>query len=51
MKKPDMILFDYGHTLLYEPEFDFLKGEKAVFEYIKENPLKVTPEDVYTFGM
>lgn len=51
MKKPEMILFDYGHTLLYEPEFDFLKGEKAVFEYIKENPKKVTPEEVYKFGM
>ncbi len=22
MKKPEMIIFDYGHTLLYEPGFD-----------------------------
>lgn len=51
MKKPRMILFDYGHTLLYEPEFDFLKGEKAVFKHIKDNPLNVTPEEVYTFGI
>lgn len=51
MEKPKMILFDYGHTLLYEPGFDFLKGEKAVFKYIKENPLGVTPEEVNKFGL
>lgn len=22
MKKPEMIIFDYGHTLLYEPGHD-----------------------------
>lgn len=51
MKRPKMIIFDYGHTLLYEPEFDFLRGEQAVFEYVKENPQQVTPEEVYAFGM
>lgn len=50
MKRPEMIIFDYGHTLLYEPQFDFLKGEKAIFKYIKDNPQNVTPEEVCAYG-
>lgn len=50
MKKPQMILFDYGHTLLYEQEFSFLRGEQAVFEYITENPHNVTPEQSNDFA-
>ena len=42
-KKPKMILFEYGHTLLCEPEFDFLRGEEALFEYIKHNKNGLTP--------
>ena len=30
MKKPKMMIFDYGHTLCYEPPFDPLKGYKAL---------------------
>lgn len=48
--KPKMILFDYGHTLLYEPDLNFLRGEQAVFSYIKENPREVTPEEACRFG-
>ncbi len=29
-KKPKMIMFDYGNTLLCEPNVDFLRGEVAV---------------------
>ena len=47
MNKPKMILFDYGGTLLYEPKFDLLRGERAVFRYIKENPQNVTPEQAH----
>lgn len=50
MKKPQMILFDYGHTLLYEQEFSFLRGEQAVFEYITENPHNVTSEQSNDFA-
>ncbi len=50
MKKPQMILFDYGHTLLYEPGFDFVRGQRAVFEYITENPHGVTPEQADAFS-
>ena len=41
MNKPKMIIFDYGHTLLCEPGFDFLRGEQSLFEYedeTMENP-------------
>lgn len=50
MKTPKMIIFDYGHTLLFEPEFDYLKGEKAVFRHITRNPHGVTPEQVNDFA-
>ena len=49
MDKPKMILFDYGGTILCEPESDFLKGEKAVFQHIKENPKNITPEQAHIY--
>lgn len=51
MNKPKMILFDYGHTLAHEPEWDYLKGERAVFEHIISNPYNVTPEQVNDFSI
>lgn len=50
MKKPKMILFDYGHTLLYEPGFDFLRGEEALFKYIKSNKNGLTPKEVCDYS-
>jgi putative hydrolase of the HAD superfamily len=50
MKKPKMILFDYGHTLLYEPDTDFLRGETALFNYIKSNKHNLTPQQVCDFS-
>ncbi len=47
MKKPEMILFDYGHTLLYEPDFDARRCEEAVLPYIIENPQQVTAEQIF----
>lgn len=38
MKKPDMIFFDYGHTLCYEPVQDYPAGWAAVLEHAVENP-------------
>jgi putative hydrolase of the HAD superfamily len=49
MKKPEMIIFDYGQTLLYEPGFDALKGEEALFKYIKTNKNNLTPVDINSF--
>ena len=44
MDKPEMILFDYGGTLLCEPDWDNLRGERAVFEHVVSNPRGHTPE-------
>ena len=43
-EKPKMILFDYGGTLLCEPDWDDLRGERAVFEHVIANPCGHTPE-------
>ncbi|MGM9627435.1 MAG: HAD family hydrolase [Faecousia sp.] len=45
MKKPEMILFDYGRTLLYEPDWDAERGDQALFQYITCNPNHCTAED------
>ncbi|MDE5939309.1 MAG: HAD family hydrolase [Lachnospiraceae bacterium] len=47
MKRPEMILFDYGHTLLYEPGFDALRCEEAAYPYIVENPLRLSAKQIY----
>ena len=44
MRKPEMILFDYGHTLVFEPAFDYLAGCRAVLSCCVSNPLDITPE-------
>ncbi len=44
MKRPEMILFDYGHTLYDEVKFDVLKGSKAVLKLATKNPEQVTAE-------
>lgn len=50
MKYPEMIIFDYGHTLLHEPDYDPLRGEKTLFEHIKSNPSNYTAEQVNDFS-
>ena len=50
MRKPKMILFDYAHTLAWEPNPDFLRGENAVFAHVKDNPRRVTPEEAARLG-
>ena len=44
--RPKMILFDYGGTLLCEPEWDMLRGERAIFEHLVDNPHHYTPEEL-----
>lgn len=44
--KPKMIIFDYGHTLLYEPDWDSDRGDMALMKYITKNPNNCTLEDV-----
>ena len=43
---PRMILFDYGGTLMCEPDWDMLRGERAVFQHVVANPHGWTPEEV-----
>lgn len=46
MKYPKMILFDQGHTLLYEPDWDPVRGNEALLKYAVKNPNHRTLEDV-----
>ena len=46
MHSPKMILFDYGHTLLYEPDWDPVRGTAALMQYVVRNPNHCTVEDV-----
>lgn len=45
MKRPEMIIFDYGHTLLYQPGFNTSNGSRALYEYIEENPRNISFEE------
>ena len=45
-KRPSMILFDYGHTLLYEPGWDSLRGNRELLKHAVKNPNRCTAEDV-----
>ena len=46
MKYPKMIIFDYGHTLLYEPDFAADRGNAELLKYATKNPDNCTLEDV-----
>ncbi len=46
MRKPKMILFDYGQTLCTERWDDPLGGHRAVLAAAAENPRHITPEQL-----
>ena len=46
MKRPEMILFDYGHTLLYEPDWDPERGDRALFSHAVKNPNNCGVDDI-----
>ncbi|GHV06070.1 haloacid dehalogenase [Clostridia bacterium] len=50
MTTPKMILFDYGHTLLYEPEQSILRGTEAIMQYALKNPRNLSPKHVNDFA-
>jgi len=50
MDLPKMIIFDYGHTLLYEPGYDTLRGAEALFRHIKRNKNNLTPVQLRDFS-
>lgn len=45
-----MIVFDYGHTLVYEPAQNFLAGAEKVLELATSNPHAVTAERMNKLG-
>lgn len=45
MRKPEMILFDYGHTLLYQPGHNTSNGNRAIYPYIDRNPNNISFEE------
>ena len=46
MKKPKMIIFDAGKTLLDYLDIHTLRGVREYSKYITENPQNLTPEDI-----
>lgn len=46
MKKPKMILFDYGQTLVNEAKFDGVKGTEAVLKYATKNKYNRTAAQI-----
>ena len=44
MKRPKMIFFDYGNTLVHEPSWSIVRGLTALWPYLAENPKGFTPE-------
>ena len=45
-----MILFDYGHTLCYEPGFDGVAGIRAVMKYATHNKKNLSAEEISAFS-
>ena len=50
MTHPKMILFDYGDTLICEPDFDTLRGEKALMDYVVANKHHLSAEEINDFA-
>ena len=48
---PQMILFDYGDTLLCEPDWNPLRGQEALFQYIKTNKRNLSPREVCDYSL
>lgn len=45
-QKPEMILFDYGQTLIAEEKFNPIKGNQSLLEIAVKNPNQVTADKV-----
>ncbi len=43
LRKPRMIMFDYGNTLIHEDVFSAMAGYDAVLDFAVSNPMDVTP--------
>lgn len=47
MQRPHAVLFDYGHTLIYESDADTLAGYAAVLRHATENPRGLDAQAVW----
>ncbi len=50
MRYPQMILFDYGHTLLYDPDWNPARGDAELMKHVVRNPNNCTLQDVRKAG-
>lgn len=50
MDLPEMIFFDYGHTLIYEAGFNGINGARAILQYARYNKHNLSNEDVSEFS-
>lgn len=50
MMYPKMILFDYGHTLLYEPGWDSVRGNEELLRYVIKNENHCTVFDIKKYA-
>ena len=50
MKKPKMILFDYGQTLVNEQRFNGVRGTEAVLKYATKNKYGKSAEEVQAYA-
>ncbi|MDR1542181.1 MAG: HAD family hydrolase [Clostridiales bacterium] len=50
LKKPKMITFDYGHTLIYEKGFSTLRGNEELMKYASKNPKGVSAKEASEFN-
>lgn len=50
LKKPEMIIFDYGHTLVYEDMWNGVQGEKELLKYAVSNKNNLTAEQISEFA-
>ncbi|MCH5265857.1 MAG: HAD family hydrolase [Lachnospiraceae bacterium] len=46
MKRPQMILFDYGQTLIAQEKFNAKKGNAALMQYVAKNRYNKTVEEI-----
>lgn len=46
MKKPKMIIFDYGQTLVNEARYDAIRGTEAVLQYATENKYNLSAKEI-----
>lgn len=50
MNFPEMILFDYGHTLISESPFNGIRGSKAILKYASSNTHGLSAEQISQFS-